>query len=108
MWLDKHGMNVCIATSFALYPDEYGIRGEVRSWHRTNIAELHVAWRLLLVERTATPDRSYGGSPWTRGPTTRHPPGRRNGQYRPGERSKNAITERQKFSALLKMLRAGL
>ena len=36
------------------------------------------------------------------------PPGRRNGQYRHGERTKGAIAERQKFSALLKMLRAGL
>jgi hypothetical protein len=29
-------------------------------------------------------------------------------QYRHGERTKDAIAERQKFSALLKMLRAGL
>ncbi len=36
------------------------------------------------------------------------PPGERNGQYRHGERTKAAIVERQKFSALLKMLRAGL
>jgi hypothetical protein len=36
------------------------------------------------------------------------PPGKRNGQYRHGERTKAAIEERQKFSALLKMLRAGL
>ena len=35
-------------------------------------------------------------------------PGERNGQYRHGERTKAAIAERQKFSALLKMLRAGL
>jgi hypothetical protein len=34
--------------------------------------------------------------------------GERNGQYRHGERTKAAIAERQKFSALLKMLRAGL
>jgi hypothetical protein len=34
--------------------------------------------------------------------------GKRNGQYRQGERTKAAIAERQKFSALLKMLRAGL
>ena len=32
----------------------------------------------------------------------------RNGQFRHGERTKAAIAERQKFSALLKMLRAGL
>jgi hypothetical protein len=32
----------------------------------------------------------------------------RNGQYRHGERTKAAIAERQKFSALLKMLRTGL
>src|SRR5262245_53695176 len=36
------------------------------------------------------------------------PSGERNGQYRHGERTKAAIAERQKFSALLKMLRAGL
>jgi hypothetical protein len=35
------------------------------------------------------------------------PPGERNGQYRHGERTKGAIAERQKFSALLKLLRAG-
>jgi hypothetical protein len=34
------------------------------------------------------------------------PAGERNGQY--PERTKVAIAERQKFSALLKMLRAGL
>ena len=34
--------------------------------------------------------------------------GERNGQYCHGERAKGAIAERQKFSALLKMLRAGL
>jgi len=33
---------------------------------------------------------------------------REGGSYRHGERTKAAITERQKFSALLKMLRAGL
>src|SRR5262245_55634500 len=31
------------------------------------------------------------------------PPGERNGQYRHGERTKAAIAEQQKFSALLKM-----
>jgi hypothetical protein len=36
------------------------------------------------------------------------PTGERNGQYRHGERTKAAIAEQQKFSALLKMLRAGL
>ena len=36
------------------------------------------------------------------------PPGKRNGQYRHGERTKAAIGDRRKFSALLKMLRAGL
>ena len=36
------------------------------------------------------------------------PAGERNGQYRHGERTKAAIAEQQKFSALLKMLRAGL
>ena len=36
------------------------------------------------------------------------PSGKRNGQYRHGERIKAAIAEQRKFSALLKMLRAGL
>jgi hypothetical protein len=36
------------------------------------------------------------------------PPGKRNGQYRHGERTKAAIAEQRKFSALLKKLRAGL
>jgi len=36
------------------------------------------------------------------------PTGKRNGQYRHGERTKTAIAERRKFSALLKMLRAAL
>jgi len=36
------------------------------------------------------------------------PSGKRNGQYRHGERTKAAIAERQKFSELPKMLRAGL
>jgi hypothetical protein len=36
------------------------------------------------------------------------PPGKRKGQYRHGERTKAAIAEQRKFSALLKMLRAGL
>jgi hypothetical protein len=47
--------------------------------------------------------RLHGGARGSGGP-----PGKRNGQYRHGERTKAAIAERQKFSALLKMLRAGL
>src|SRR6266851_983066 len=47
--------------------------------------------------------RLHGGASGSGGP-----PGERNGQYRHGERTKAAIAERQKFSALLKMLRAGL
>jgi glucans biosynthesis protein len=47
--------------------------------------------------------RLHGGANGSGGP-----PGERNGQYRHGERTKAAIAERQKFSALLKMLRAGL
>jgi hypothetical protein len=35
------------------------------------------------------------------------PAGERNGQYRHGDRTKGAIAERRRFSALLKMLRAG-
>jgi hypothetical protein len=36
------------------------------------------------------------------------PSGERNGQFRHGERTKGAIAEQRRFSALLKMLRAGL
>ena len=39
---------------------------------------------------------------------TERPSWKRNGQYRHGERTKAAIAEQRKFSALLKMLRAGL
>src|SRR5262249_44424541 len=46
--------------------------------------------------------RLHGGAGGSGGP-----PGKRNGQYRHGERTKGAIAERRKFSALLKMLRAG-
>ena len=47
--------------------------------------------------------RLHGGARGSGGP-----PGKRNGQYRHGERTKAAIAEQQKFSALLRMLRAGL
>ena len=47
--------------------------------------------------------RLHGGAAGSGGP-----PGEPNGQYRHGERTNAAIAERQKFSALLKMLRAGL
>ena len=47
--------------------------------------------------------RLHGGASGSGGPA-----GERNGQYRHGERTKTAIAEQQKFSALLKMLRAGL
>jgi hypothetical protein len=47
--------------------------------------------------------RLHGGARGSGGP-----PGERNGQYRHGERTNSAIAERQKFSALLRLLRAGL
>jgi hypothetical protein len=47
--------------------------------------------------------RLHGGASGSGGP-----PSKRNGQYRHGERTKAAIAEQRKFSALLKMLRAGL
>ena len=47
--------------------------------------------------------RLHGGASGSGGP-----PGKRNGQYRHGERTKAAIAEQRKFSALLKKLRAGL
>src|SRR6266481_7101842 len=46
--------------------------------------------------------RLHGGASGSGGP-----PGKRNGQYRHGERTKAAIAEQRKFSALLKMLSAG-
>src|SRR6516225_2709026 len=54
-------------------------------------------------EKGARAKRLHGGASGSGGP-----PGKRNGQYRHGERTKAAIAERQKLSALLKMLRAGL
>ena len=47
--------------------------------------------------------RLHGGASGSGGP-----PGERNGQYRHGKRTQPAIAEQQKFSALLKVLRAGL
>jgi hypothetical protein len=47
--------------------------------------------------------RLHGGAPGSGAP-----PGKRNGQYRHGERTRGAISEQQKFSALLKVLRTGL
>jgi len=49
------------------------------------------------------PDQLHGGA---RGSGA--PPGKRNGQYRHGGRTKAAIAEREKCSALLKLLCAGL
>ena len=47
--------------------------------------------------------RLHGGANGSGGP-----PGKRNGQYRHGERTKAAIAEQRRFGALLKMLRDGL
>ena len=55
-----------------------------------------------------SPATKKGALPVARRRKRRHPPGERNGQYRHGERTKAAIAERQKFNALLKILRAGL
>jgi hypothetical protein len=74
---------------------------------------LLVSTALVAATRSGKPCRSpatkkgrcrlHGGASGSGGP-----PGERNGQYRHGERTKAAIAEQQKFSALLKMLRAGL
>jgi len=45
---------------------------------------------------------------YTAAQTVAAAPWQANGQYRHGERTKAAIAERRKFSALLKMLRARL
>jgi hypothetical protein len=47
--------------------------------------------------------RLHGGASGSGGP-----PGERNRQYRHGEHTKAAIAEQRRFSAVLKMLRAGL
>ncbi|HKA77517.1 MAG TPA: HGGxSTG domain-containing protein [Pseudolabrys sp.] len=47
--------------------------------------------------------RLHGGARGSGGPS-----GERNGQYRHGERTQTAIAERQRFSALLNMFRAGV
>jgi hypothetical protein len=47
--------------------------------------------------------RLHGGAIGSGGPS-----GKRNGQYRHGERTKTAIAEQRRLGALLKMLRAGL
>src|SRR5262245_11958213 len=47
--------------------------------------------------------RLHGGASGSGGPL-----GKRNSQYRHGERTKAAIAEQRKFSALLKLLRAGM
>jgi hypothetical protein len=75
-------------------------------------ARFSTLYRLKL-PRTGKPCRSpatkkgrcrlHGGAKGSGGP-----PGERNGQYRHGERTKAAIAEQRKLSALLKMLRAGL
>ena len=58
---------------------------------------------LILKRASASRPSGHGGASGSGGP-----PGERNGQYRHGERTKAAIAEQRKFSALLKMLRAGL
>jgi hypothetical protein len=93
-------------------------------FHRREQLELPWSWRSALAKfqsarqcgartRSGKPCRSpatkkgrcrlHGGASGNGGPS-----GERNGQYRHGERTKTAIADRQKFSALLKMLRAGL
>jgi hypothetical protein len=54
-------------------------------------------------ELASSPSFLYGGASGSGGP-----PGKRNGQYRHGERTKAAIAEQRKFGALLKMRSADL
>ena len=56
--------------------------------------------KAIELAKTGDRVRLHGGASGSGGPL-----GKRNGQYRHGERTKAAIAERQKFSALLKMLR---
>jgi hypothetical protein len=58
-------------------------------------------------------DKPMSDEEWSKRYVTPHselsgPPGKRNEQYRHGERTMAAIAEQRKFSALLKMLCAGL
>ena len=59
--------------------------------------------KAIELAKTGDRVRLHGGASGSGGP-----PGERNGQNRHGERTKAAIAEQRKFSALLKMLRAGL
>ena len=54
-------------------------------------------------ELASSPSFLYGGASGSGGP-----PGKRNGQYRHGERTKAAIAEQRKFGALLEMRSADL
>src|SRR5262249_6460854 len=89
-------------------------RGAAHSW---SVACCSVQFQTALQCRTRTKSGRPCWSPATRKGCCRlhggakgsgGPPGERNGQFRHGERTKAAIAEQQKFSALLKMLRAGL
>jgi hypothetical protein len=66
------------------------------------ILNLQLHPKQLLALKTRATEMLYGGA------AGGGPPGERNGQYRHGERTKAAIAEQRKFSALLKMLRADL
>jgi hypothetical protein len=83
----------------------YGIR-VANQWDKAVVLRLGRFRALKGPGLTATKKgrcRLHGGASGSGGP-----PGKRNGQYRHGERTKTAIAERRKLSALLKMLRAGL
>jgi hypothetical protein len=69
----------------------------------TAALNIHLHPKQGMARDTRATEVLYGGASGSGGP-----PGKRNGQYRHGERTKAAIAEQQKFSALLKMLRAGL
>jgi hypothetical protein len=78
---------------FAALCGRYHCRAPISRSHRRVVEARHAVFEC----------RIHGGASGSGAPS-----GKRNGQYRHGERTKAAIAEQRKFSALLKMLRAGL
>jgi hypothetical protein len=129
---DKHAALVSIGRYLGMFDDKVKVRHQRRADERRGveqtIREGGVMCACLMAGRGGPATRAIPDSPRTksgqpcRSPATKKgrcrlhggasgsggPPGERNGQYRHGERTKAAIAEQRKFSALLKMLRAGL
>jgi hypothetical protein len=85
------------------------------AWHYPEVATVAADFRICKAPPAPTrPSAASAGGPTLpvasdqKGALPIAPPGKRNGQYRHDERTKAAISERRKFSALLKMLRDAL